>query len=379
MRKLILGLICGAAFSFATGVFASSSIQAILFPSTIKFQGYDSVKELNGNTTSVLNYNNSVYIPLRAFAETMGATVNYTSATGEENSIPQIHVIARNTDISESKLIFKDDENYVNVGYMEAVSQGVQQGFVKFNKDFKDKTFELEAVDANGGKIATSSYVYIHNEDNSQPNAGDLRTFRTGMIVDLGRVHSYKMKVVDKLQPQHGPNIDLKYGDPIGILFGPPTNYKLAQPAAAPDGDKRAFIEGPYGPIYPNSGFVGYLNKGEMVPFHLQIYNTSTENITVDPIQIQLSVKKLNADRTETVVYTKKIPVISGLWKGKDGYMIDMPWDMSDQEGSPLQAGTYKISLEVPETITYKGEGTTEMRSYKPSVLYNDMYANILD
>ncbi|HWO95595.1 hypothetical protein P4H70_06710 [Paenibacillus ehimensis] len=375
MKKLVIGLTVGAAFSFATGVIASSSIEAILFPSKIKFQAYESIKELNGSNTTVLNYNNSVYIPLRAFAETMGATVNYMASTQEEKSIPQIVVIPRNMDISEKKLNYKDEENNVNVGYIEPISMGVVQGVIKFNKDFKDKNIVLEAFDASGGKLVESSYVHMNNQDSSPPKAGDLRTFRAGVMVDQGKVHSYKIKMVDLLEPIQGPNIDLKYGEPIGIVFGPPSNFKLAQPTTGPKGEQKPYIDGPYGPI--DSGFIGYLNKGEMVPFSMSIFNTSPSNIVVDPIHLQLTVKKLNADRTETVVYTKNIPVITGLWKSKDGYRINMPWDMTDKEGVPLTKGTYKISLEVPEIINYKVDGSTEMKSYKPFILYNNFIANI--
>jgi hypothetical protein len=90
VKKLIIGIASGAVLTMTTGVLATSpTVQAILFPTTINIHKENSTVTL-GNNYEVLNYNNSVYIPLRAFSESMGSTVKYTAPT--EEILPQIDV-----------------------------------------------------------------------------------------------------------------------------------------------------------------------------------------------------------------------------------------------------------------------------------------------
>lgn len=93
MKKMALSLISGVLFSFATAAVASSpTIEAILFPSTVHFHHEGRINTLEDNDNTILNYNNSVYVPLRSFAEKMGATVNYTPPNSETGSLPQIDI-----------------------------------------------------------------------------------------------------------------------------------------------------------------------------------------------------------------------------------------------------------------------------------------------
>ncbi|WP_159883702.1 hypothetical protein [Paenibacillus puerhi] len=90
MKKTLIGITSGVLFSVATGAIAASpAVQAVLFPSTINIHKGNSTVTL-GSNYEVLNYNNSVYIPLRAFSENMGSTVKYTDPT--QGTLPQIDV-----------------------------------------------------------------------------------------------------------------------------------------------------------------------------------------------------------------------------------------------------------------------------------------------
>jgi hypothetical protein len=164
----------------------------------------------------------------------------------------------------------------------------------------------------------------------------------------------------------------MNYGNPVHIQFGPPRNYKIADVS-------NPVIQGPYGEIRAGlDQFVGYLNRGEIALFSWQVYNSSNSNIIVEPFDIEFVVHKLHEDQTETVVFRKKIQTISGLWKSKDGYVVlGMPWDLTDDQGKPLEPGTYRIVLQVPETIRYKIEGSDEQKTYEPFVRFNNIYANI--
>ncbi len=92
MKKFVVGLICGAALSMTTVAFASDTIQAILFPSKITFEMKGNQVVLDTNENPVLNYNNKTYIPLRAFAEAMGASVDFVAGSETTGNLHLISV-----------------------------------------------------------------------------------------------------------------------------------------------------------------------------------------------------------------------------------------------------------------------------------------------
>ncbi|MDQ0878886.1 hypothetical protein QFZ77_007545 [Paenibacillus sp. V4I3] len=79
MKKFVLGLICGIGLAVTTGVYASDTIQAYLFPAKFIFNG--ETKELDTKEYVVLNHNGHAYVPVRFVAENMGALVKYEEAT----------------------------------------------------------------------------------------------------------------------------------------------------------------------------------------------------------------------------------------------------------------------------------------------------------
>ncbi len=94
MRKFAIGLMSGIILSFATGALAASSeVKTILFPSTVHIHQDNQTKELAGVGT-ILNYNDSIYIPLRSFAENTGSTVMYTHPDSGSDALPQVDIYA---------------------------------------------------------------------------------------------------------------------------------------------------------------------------------------------------------------------------------------------------------------------------------------------
>ncbi|WP_010279831.1 hypothetical protein [Paenibacillus senegalensis] len=78
MKKWILGFICGVMLIVLTAASPSNAIYGVLFPSEVTFYDGDTARSFDtAGGYQILNYNNKAYIPLRAFAEEMGATVNY--------------------------------------------------------------------------------------------------------------------------------------------------------------------------------------------------------------------------------------------------------------------------------------------------------------
>ncbi|PUA34864.1 hypothetical protein C8Z91_33890 [Paenibacillus elgii] len=77
-KKLLPVLIVGSCISAASAASSSDFIQAHLFPGSIYFNNQPANKQ-NG-AFEILNYNGSVYVPLRYIAENMGGRVHYDEA-----------------------------------------------------------------------------------------------------------------------------------------------------------------------------------------------------------------------------------------------------------------------------------------------------------
>ncbi|WP_409343373.1 DUF3888 domain-containing protein [Paenibacillus sp. MBLB4367] len=93
-KHYIAGVLCGAFLMATTSVFASSVIEATIFPSKVTFflaNGLSKEVQLQ-ESEEVLNYNNKAYVPLRLFAEGSGALVEYTQASPETDNKHKIDV-----------------------------------------------------------------------------------------------------------------------------------------------------------------------------------------------------------------------------------------------------------------------------------------------
>ncbi|HWO95590.1 stalk domain-containing protein [Paenibacillus ehimensis] len=74
MKKILLGMIIGTLLTVSTTLYASSSIQAIIFPAKIKVNGQE--KHLDDGY-QILNVNGHAYVPIRYVAENTGINVGY--------------------------------------------------------------------------------------------------------------------------------------------------------------------------------------------------------------------------------------------------------------------------------------------------------------
>ncbi|WP_159888171.1 hypothetical protein [Paenibacillus puerhi] len=156
MKKFILGLICGIGLTASTAVFASPSIQALLFPAVLQFHVNGEVKKIDGTgENGVLNYNNKAYVPLRLFAETTGATVDYRSKSISDPDKPQIDVYLG----SDSMFTVHDSQGYISIGDIEThftPEQKTVTGLLKVNKPFTTRNINLS--------IKTTSVALIFSE-----------------------------------------------------------------------------------------------------------------------------------------------------------------------------------------------------------------------
>lgn len=74
MKKFLIGLLCGVVFTVSTSVYATDSIQMLLFPA--KFLFNEMPRDLK-DEMPIVNYNGSVYVPIRFVTENLGAVVGY--------------------------------------------------------------------------------------------------------------------------------------------------------------------------------------------------------------------------------------------------------------------------------------------------------------
>lgn len=367
MKKIVFGFICGVGAVLATGALASSVIQTTLFPSVVTFHTHEGATALNeGDSAPVLMYNQRTYVPLRTFAETIGATVLYGAPT-EEGSLPRIDVYSQPLNFSENDLIYSDEAGYVSLGLINLSSEDqFHQGIVKVNQDLTNKVVRLHALTASGGELSTAE-IYIHQQDSNPPQAGDIRTFDVSM--DLSRITSFNVSVEELLYPMYTPEMYEQHGKPIFFSFAPPSGSNFLP---TPD-----FLEPPEDFYIGPHPFAGTVQRRSVIPFSFTMVNQSKENLVVDPVMVELTISRLHEDQTETIVYQKKLPPISGLWERDWAYRVRIPWNVTDNEGKPLEYGLYRISLMPQETITYTIEGSTEAQSFLTSVRFNHFFVTI--
>jgi hypothetical protein len=126
LKKFLLGLSCGVILAGSTAVYASGSIEALLFPAKVTFHVNGETKELAGEQTTILNYQNRTYIPLRAFSESMGAKVDYTNAAPN----PQVDVYVGSS-IQPVKLVNGTWE-FFQFNDLNTISSAVAKGNFSF-------------------------------------------------------------------------------------------------------------------------------------------------------------------------------------------------------------------------------------------------------
>ncbi|MFC4775814.1 hypothetical protein ACFO9Q_03350 [Paenibacillus sp. GCM10023252] len=381
-KKMVLALACGAVVTFATGAIASPKIQAVLFPSTIKVHKYMGANEIGQTDGEVINYNKRVYVPLRTFAQAMDATISYEPPT--KNKLPRIDIYSNQQDdpiqLSEKELKYSDPDNYVSIGYLE--SSGVtpdilDRGVIKFHKDLKNKRILITSLNKDGGTtIYNSHYVYIHQENSSPPKAGDIRSFRTNLMMNESTA-SYQISVIDNSMKWSWPDFDTNQngGSPMAFDFsldsrelehkGESSLYPMI-PADVP---KDSYV----------NQYAGQIRQGNIFTMSMVAIHTASNPAKYESFPIELVVSRVHADRSETEVYRKKITTISGLWKPFDANTPrEIKWDMMGKNGKPLAVGTYSIYCKIPNTVNYTIEGQTKKQSFQPFVRFYNYIVQIV-
>jgi hypothetical protein len=344
MRKYIIGFICGVALSISTVVFAANTIQAYLFPSRVLFHMNDTVEEIDGTKdNAIINYNNKAYIPLRAFTDAMGATVTFTPSSSVTSYLNKIDIYSGPANPINKGLTLKDSEGYVTINNLKVVTdkngnESLTSGTIQINKDLTGKTIEFTFSDITDPYSAASLYMYILNEDIDKPKPGDIRPFQTTVGMNGHKLDSLSVVVRDTLKQYltQGATTD-QWGNPVAIFFAPK-----------------------FGNFND-----GLLPLGEISPFSISVFNTSKDNIVIQPYDLTFEVYKTDADyQLKELVYSYKMPRSNGTLGHNTGYSVTVPWNQRGTNGKFITAGKYAVRLKAPASLQYYKEGSDDIINY---------------
>lgn len=329
MKKVgfVAGLCAGIGLSIGTAAFASGSIQAVLFPSKVNFLVNDTVRQMDNIENEVLNYNHKAYIPLRTFAESMGAVVEFVPASPETGGQNKINIYSS---MSESALSKQDPQGYVTYGPLTIKPTNAEPktasvtGLLKVNKPLTGKKVELVALNAEGKRVGSAD---IDMWDRLQQ--GDIIDLNQ-MLYLSGNISTCQIEVKDSWALT---TRDFFHDGMLlmneGLVFG-------------------------MGTVDPS--------KGGLVQ-SLQFKNQGTQAIRIEPLNVEYQIVKIENGQ-EQVIFSHKLAPLAGEVPVYGWYEAKLPiWNLTDPEGHPVTPGTYAAKLVIPEELHYTVEGSTEVRT----------------
>lgn len=156
MKKWIVGVAGGIGLMVLTAASPSNAIYGVLFPSQVTFHnGNETIRFDEAGGNEIINVNNKSYIPLRAFAEAMGATVEY-APPNEQTDLHQIDIYQgvapsqwtlESTDqVYPDKLICRPNNHFFVVPYKIYNSDN---SYDKYNFLFKVHNFMPDDITIN--------------------------------------------------------------------------------------------------------------------------------------------------------------------------------------------------------------------------------------
>lgn len=312
--------------------FASGLVQVYLSPSQVFFHLDNTIKEIDvSGDSGILYYQDRIYVPLRTFATAMGATINYGAASPATGNLNRIDIYS-SSQLDEKDLTIQDPEGYVSIGNLNIIKDKngysvLTSGTIQVNKELTGK-----AIDILVGPNRYKAWVYIQNEDIEQPKVGDIRPFQTNFIFDQ-EISPVAVDVHDILKPEIWEDISKLSGNPIAIMIGPL--------------------------ISSNE-----ILMGKVVPVRVDVFNSSDNALTVDPFNVGVDIYKDNPqDQSSELVYSCKLPTISGTISRKSGFPITVFWNQRNLVGDYVLPGEYYVCLKDP-VIYYSPVGSNDRITY---------------
>ncbi|MFE5323668.1 hypothetical protein ACFQ88_33785 [Paenibacillus sp. NPDC056579] len=329
MKKVcfVAGLCAGIGLSLGTAAFASGSIQAVLFPSKVNFLVNDTVRQMDNADNEVLNYNNKTYIPLRTFADSMGAVVEFVPGSPETGGHNKINIYSG---MSASTLGKQDPQGYVSYGSLTIKQTNAESktasvtGLLKVNKPLTGKKIELVAMNAEGKRIGSAD---IDMWDRLQQ--GDIIELNQALYLS-GSISSCQIEVKDSWALT---TRDFFHDGMLlmneGLVFG-------------------------MGSIDPS--------KGGLVQT-LQFKNQGGKAIRIEPLNVEYQIVKIE-DGQEQVMFSHKLAPLTGEVPEYGWYEAKLPvWNLKDSDGRPVTPGTYVAKIVIPDGLQYTVEGSAEVQT----------------
>jgi len=339
MKKFFSGLICGILFFFSLSVCAGGIVSVSLAPSHIQFHLGGVNKQVDETNNPILNYNDRTYIPLRAFSETLGETVNFQIASASTHYINQIDIYTNKEFPHTSGTSgIQDAEGYVTLTDLKYKASNHENGEselvggkIQINKALSGKKINIFSATGDTSNFEGFSPIFILNESIDPIKVGDIRPFTVPHDEILFIKPEFKIIVKDETQPIH-----LQRGSNIPSM---PLFFESGILSEAADTSYRT-------------------NRAMLFEYH--IVNLGAD-LKLQPVYMKLQI--FSAQNAITPIYTSELPAFSGTFKSTFGYQRLFLWDKRDQFGHPIQPGKYFYRFLLPSNSSYQLVGENKLSS----------------
>lgn len=353
------GLLVGIGLTFATAVFASSSIRATLLPSVLRFHMNGHVSTVDGaKGKTVIGYNGQTYVSVGALAQAIGATSDERTAGSSTTGKRQVDVyFGEETSFGVSDpngivLLAVSNANLVPViSDLGDVRYSSVSGLVKLGQDMSVSRKRVRLTIRTSTHTFESEEFVIDNPLNKSLKKGDIRPF-TAYFSSDPHLPKTKLKLdgaelsvttedigiwterQDGIQPASGMGI----GVPFNIVGGA-------------DVPRRALRDGEA--IFK----IGEPVSGMVLRVQAPLYDKPVKLRTPLSFTVEITNKS-----TGKVVHRVKLPTLN---PGEyDSYLkveeLNFVWDQKDSNGKPVPPGSYRIALKGPTKLEYADNGNSE-------------------
>lgn len=324
MKKFILGALCGVILSTTTTALAATTIKTVLTNASLEFHINGKTDTVNSDEVALLNFDSRIYVPLRLFAEKMGATVDYIPGKNQ----PHVNVYFEDND----NFTIMDSSNSVGIGHVNVDfgnkadmndKKPTITGTIKLLKALPaNKEVILELKEKSGKVIAQSETIQAGGKSLSQFQVGDVRSFSVNFPYTTP-ISDYQIgiKIIDSSAwkfKQSGVNA--QQDSPFDITLA--TDHDLSMP----------------------------VKQGSTLNLIVTIINTSDRALKISNAQIGIILPSNDGDIIQSTEVLKNTMI-----PGNNGSMTtSIPWKVT------VPANRYSISLKDPIQFEYEDEGKTK-------------------
>lgn len=334
MKKIILGFLCGVLLAAPIGVFASNQISAYLFPTKVTIHQNGIITNFDSSDSPFINYNNRVYVPLRAFSESMGTIVNFVGASASNGNMNQIDIY----DIDSASVSAHDQDGYADVYITSETKTGDGNikiaGLLKINKDLAGKT------------VTFANQFVIKNQLFQPLQKGQIRSFTAS--IETNDLSNYPIKINSWGTPSQFTK---------GMIGGPTEDLALRFAGKTTDA-----------PIS--------IEKGYYETDSVSVLNAADKTITLNSMNLIYNIYKVENGK-DTLICSYPIPGFNGdsmEMPAGTGSFISIPaWDFRDKNGNLVSPGKYAIKLTMPTNFEYSMDGKAKALPVKEN-MWNERY-----